>query len=160
MLHAERRRLPLRPQRPLPRRERHHLRAGADLRPRPLRPIGKLLAEDTKRHHRALILQRLFADGPASRADLARATDDTWVVVEKVLDASDPGEPLPPDWQTAGTTGYETLTVINGLIVDPMGEGPLSRLYTDLTGETADFAAVADVHARLRSRRFRRLQAE
>jgi (1->4)-alpha-D-glucan 1-alpha-D-glucosylmutase len=85
-------------------------------------------------------------------ADLARATDDTWVVVEKVLDASDPGEPLPPDWQTAGTTGYETLTVINGLIVDPMGEGPLSRLYTDLTGETADFAAVAEEGRRLIAR--------
>ena len=48
------------------------------------------------------------------------------------------------DWQTAGTTGYETLTVINGLIVDPAGEKPLSLLYTELTGETADFAAVAE----------------
>ena len=33
------------------------------LRPRPLRPIGKLLAEDTRRHHRSLILQHLFAAG-------------------------------------------------------------------------------------------------
>jgi (1->4)-alpha-D-glucan 1-alpha-D-glucosylmutase len=85
-------------------------------------------------------------------ADLARATDDTWVVVEKVLDASDPGEPLPPDWRTAGTTGYETLTVINGLIVDPAGEKPLSLLYTELTGETADFALVAEASRRLIAR--------
>jgi len=85
-------------------------------------------------------------------ADLARATDDTWVVVEKVLDASDPGEPLPPDWQTAGTTGYETLTVINGLIVDPAGEKPLSLLYAELTGETADFAVVAQKGRRLIAR--------
>ena len=85
-------------------------------------------------------------------ADLARATNDTWVVVEKVLDASDPGEPLPPDWRTAGTTGYETLTVINGLLVDPAGEKPLSLLYTELTGETADFATVAEEGRRLIAR--------
>ena len=85
-------------------------------------------------------------------ADLARATDATWVVVEKVLDAGEPGEPLPPDWQTAGTTGYETLTVINGLLVDPAGEKPLSQLYTELTGETADFAAVAEDGRRLIAR--------
>ncbi len=57
-----------------------------------------------------------------------------------MLDAGEPGEPLPPDWQAAGTTGYETLTVLNELLVDPAGEEPLSRLYTELTGETADFA--------------------
>jgi (1->4)-alpha-D-glucan 1-alpha-D-glucosylmutase len=85
-------------------------------------------------------------------ADLARATDATWVVVEKVLDASEPGEPLPPDWLTAGTTGYETLTVINGLLVDPAGEKPLSLLYTELTGQTADFAAVAEEGRRLIAR--------
>ena len=73
-----------------------------------------------------------------------------WVVVEKVL--AD-GEPLPPDWQAAGTTGYETLTVINGLLVDPAGEEPLGRLYTELTGDTADFAAVADAGKRLIARR-------
>jgi (1->4)-alpha-D-glucan 1-alpha-D-glucosylmutase len=85
-------------------------------------------------------------------ADLAHATDATWVVVEKVLDAGEPSEPLPPDWQTAGTTGYETLTVINGLLVDPAGEKPLSLLYTELTGETADFAAVAEEGRRLIAR--------
>jgi len=55
------------------------------VRRRPLRPIGKLLAEDTKRHHRALILQRLFADGPASRADLARATGLTRVTISDLV---------------------------------------------------------------------------
>jgi len=55
------------------------------VRPRPLRPIGKLLAEDTRRHHRSLILQRLFADGPASRADLARATGLTRVTVSDLV---------------------------------------------------------------------------
>ena len=52
---------------------------------RPLRPIAKLLAEDTKRHNRALILQQLFADGPASRADLARATRLTRVTISDLV---------------------------------------------------------------------------
>lgn len=55
------------------------------VRPRPLRPIGKLLAEDTRRHHRSLILQHLFAEGPASRADLARATGLTRVTVSDLV---------------------------------------------------------------------------
>ena len=55
------------------------------MRPRPLRPIGKLLAEDTRRHHRSLILQHLFAAGPASRADLARATGLTRVTVSDLV---------------------------------------------------------------------------
>jgi predicted NBD/HSP70 family sugar kinase len=57
----------------------------AGVRPRPLRPIGKLLAEDTRRHHRSLILQHLFAEGPASRADLARATGLTRVTVSDLV---------------------------------------------------------------------------
>jgi len=52
---------------------------------RPLRPIGKLLAEDTKRHHLSLVLQRLFTDGPASRADLARDTGLSRVTVSELV---------------------------------------------------------------------------
>lgn len=52
---------------------------------RPLRPSGKLLAEDARRHHRALLLQHLFSAGPASRADLARATGLTRVTVSDLV---------------------------------------------------------------------------
>ena len=55
------------------------------VRPRPLRPIGKLLGQDTRRHHRSLILQHLFAEGPASRADLARASGLTRVTVSDLV---------------------------------------------------------------------------
>jgi (1->4)-alpha-D-glucan 1-alpha-D-glucosylmutase len=91
-------------------------------------------------------LSRAAAAASDPIADAASDPGATWVVVEKVL--AD-GEPLPPDWQAAGTTGYETLTVINGLLVDPTGEEPLSRLYTELTGEIADFALVAEAGKRL-----------
>jgi len=52
---------------------------------RALRPTGKVLQEDTRRHHRALLLQQLFQDGPASRADLARATGLTRVTVSDLV---------------------------------------------------------------------------
>ncbi len=52
---------------------------------RALRPSGRHLPEDTRRHHRALLLQLLFRHGPASRADLARASGLTRVTVSDVV---------------------------------------------------------------------------
>jgi len=43
------------------------------------------MAEDTRRHHRALVLQQLFRDGPASRADLARTSGLTRVTVSDLV---------------------------------------------------------------------------
>ena len=52
---------------------------------RPLRPRGKLLQEDARRHHRSLVLQQLFREGPASRADLARSSGLTRVTVSDLV---------------------------------------------------------------------------
>jgi predicted NBD/HSP70 family sugar kinase len=52
---------------------------------RPLRPTGKLLQEDARRHHRSLLLQHLFREGPASRADLARSSGLTRVTVSDLV---------------------------------------------------------------------------
>jgi (1->4)-alpha-D-glucan 1-alpha-D-glucosylmutase len=81
-----------------------------------------------------------LADPAGYLDDLAKASGSSWTVVEKILADA---EPLPPDWNAAGTTGYEALTVVNGLLVDRAGEPHLSRTYTELTGATSDFAAVA-----------------
>ncbi len=72
---------------------------------------------------------------------LADATGGAWVVVEKILEG---GEPLPVDWACAGTTGYDALLQIGGVLTDPAGAAPLTELYTQLTGESADFGAVVD----------------
>ena len=48
--------------------------------------------------------------------DLARATDSTYVLVEKILEGD---EQLPPHWQAAGTTGYDALGDIDRVLVDP-----------------------------------------
>jgi predicted NBD/HSP70 family sugar kinase len=52
---------------------------------RPLRPRGKLLQEDARRHHRSVLLQQLFREGPASRADLARSSGLTRVTVSDLV---------------------------------------------------------------------------
>jgi (1->4)-alpha-D-glucan 1-alpha-D-glucosylmutase len=59
--------------------------------------------------------------------------------VEKILE---PGERL-RNWPVAGTTGYEFANDITALFIDPIGEGPLTELYAELTGERRGFAEVA-----------------
>lgn len=49
------------------------------------RPVGKVLPGDARRHHLALVLQRLFDAGPRSRADLARETGLTRVTVSDLV---------------------------------------------------------------------------
>ncbi|RJK92933.1 malto-oligosyltrehalose synthase [Vallicoccus soli] len=93
-------------------------------------------------------LDGLRIDHPDGMADpggylrmLAEATDGTWVVVEKILEGD---EQLPQDWACAGTTGYDAMLRVCGLFVDPDGEAPLTALYTQLTGEPADFGVVVE----------------
>ena len=112
------------------------------------------------------VLDGLRVDHPDGLADpegylerLAEQTDGTWVVVEKILEAHVPrpeaehgpagtggggGEELPSTWRTAGTTGYDTLNRLTGLLVDPAGEEPLTRLYGEVTGEETSWPAVVD----------------
>lgn len=63
-----------------------------------------------------------------------------WVVVEKILAAH---ERLREDWQVAGTTGYEFLNLVNGLFLDPAGEGALQRTYERFIDEPMDFEDTA-----------------
>jgi (1->4)-alpha-D-glucan 1-alpha-D-glucosylmutase len=62
-----------------------------------------------------------------------------YLVVEKILA---PHERLREDWKVDGTTGYEVTNLLTGLLVDPAGEGPLSRVYETFTGITDPFAVV------------------
>ncbi len=80
-----------------------------------------------------------LADPEGYLERLAEATDDTWVVVEKILEGD---EQLPPAWRTAGTTGYDALLRIGGLFVDPAGAKPLDDLSAELLGEHQDLEAI------------------
>ncbi|WP_254716560.1 malto-oligosyltrehalose synthase [Actinomadura sp. WMMB 499] len=92
------------------------------------------------------LVDGLRVDHPDGLADprgylrrLAAAAPDAWLLAEKVTEG---GERLPADWPCAGTTGYDSLSLIGGLFVDPDGEEPLTDLYTALTGGPAEFAGV------------------
>jgi (1->4)-alpha-D-glucan 1-alpha-D-glucosylmutase len=84
-------------------------------------------------------------DGLADPAGYLRRLRDAGVEhvwVEKILSASHPVEEL-PDWPVDGTVGYEFLGDATALFVDPAGEGVLTELFADLTGETRPFDEVA-----------------
>ena len=71
--------------------------------------------------------------------DLAALTGGAYVLVEKILE---PGEDLPTDWATAGTTGYDALALIDRVLTDPSAEGRLDDLETRLRGAPVDWAAM------------------
>src|ERR1700674_3075756 len=71
---------------------------------------------------------------------LHQAQPEAWGVVEKILE---PGESWRSSWPIAGTTGYDFMNSVGGLLIDPAGERPLTRFYTEFTGEPADFARIA-----------------
>jgi len=77
---------------------------------------------------------------------LREAAPDARIVVEKILEA---GETLPDAWLIDGTTGYEFLSVVNGLFVNPDAEAPFADLYRELTGEGRDYVQVLEECKRL-----------
>lgn len=62
---------------------------------------------------------------------LAEAAPGTWLVAEKILEH---GEPL-PRWAVAGTSGYDAMTEVNQVFVDPAGEQPFTEDYQRRTGD-------------------------
>ena len=68
---------------------------------------------------------------------LAAASGGRWTVVEKILE---PGEDLPESWACAGTTGYDALSEVDQVLVDPAGEAVLTELDTELAGGPVDYA--------------------
>lgn len=74
-------------------------------------------------------LERLVAQAPSA-----------WVVVEKILE---PGERLRESWPVAGTTGYEWISRIGGLFMDPASEPAFSGLWQEVSGSEEPFIDVA-----------------
>ncbi|TVS15814.1 MAG: malto-oligosyltrehalose synthase, partial [Planctomycetaceae bacterium] len=63
-----------------------------------------------------------------------------YVVVEKILG---PDEPIPTEWPTAGTTGYDFLNSAGGMLIDPDGFEELVKIYSRFTQEPTDFLHIA-----------------
>ena len=81
-----------------------------------------------------------LADPGGYLARLAAAAPDCWITVEKI---TEPGERLPESWPVAGMTGYDALSEVNTLLVDPAAEGAMTRLYVELTGDERTFGQQA-----------------
>jgi (1->4)-alpha-D-glucan 1-alpha-D-glucosylmutase len=58
-----------------------------------------------------------------------------YVVAEKILE---PGENLRP-WPVAGTTGYDILNLIDGVLVDAKTGDALERIYRDASGSVGSY---------------------
>src|SRR5581483_2088307 len=91
------------------------------------------------------VIDGIRIDHPDGLADPAgylsqlrdRGVERIWV--EKILD---PGEHL-RDWPVSGTVGYEFLNDVCALFVDGNGEGPLTALWEQVSGDARPFGEVA-----------------
>jgi (1->4)-alpha-D-glucan 1-alpha-D-glucosylmutase len=137
----------------------HWTRADAELNYRRFFAVNELAAvrvevpevfEDTHREIirwiRSGLVDGLRVDHPDGLADpggyldrLALATGGAYVLVEKILER---GEPLPPFWATAGTTGYDALGEIDRVLVDPAGRDALDRIDASLRGGRRAWAEI------------------
>lgn len=61
------------------------------------------------------------------------------ILVEKILEGF---ETLRSDWPVQGTTGYEFIRALSGLLTDPDGEVPLTEAYLAFTGALVDYVAL------------------
>jgi len=66
-----------------------------------------------------------------------RVGPDVFVVVEKILAK---GEELSLDWPVQGTTGYEFITALSHLFIDPDGMQLISRDYAELAPVASNYA--------------------
>ncbi|WP_165986437.1 malto-oligosyltrehalose synthase [Streptomyces sp. YIM 98790] len=78
-------------------------------------------------------------DGLADPADyfarLSERTGAVWTVAEKILGS---GERLPDGWQVAGTTGYDALRHVDGVLTSSRGSAELTERYRAFTGAPPD----------------------
>jgi (1->4)-alpha-D-glucan 1-alpha-D-glucosylmutase len=80
-------------------------------------------------------LQTLFPNPPTGHL---RSPAQGYLLVEKILSH---GEQLPLEWAVAGTTGYEFLSLLNGIFVDSRNESAIDQLHRSFTSHHARFDA-------------------
>ena len=126
-----------------------------------VRQEDPLVFERTHRLLRQLIGEDLIdgvrVDHPDGLADpfdyLTRLRDligpDRWLVVEKILEVT---EPLDPRLQVDGTTGYDAMRELDGVFVNQSAEDALSVLAMQHTGSTWDEAALHAAEPQLKRR--------
>lgn len=99
------------------------------------RLVGELVTKEGVEGLRIDHIDGLF--DPHSYLELLRTVGAKQVWVEKILA---PGEILPEGWISAGTTGYEFMNDVMGILTFPEGELLLGRTYRRFVGEEPNFA--------------------
>jgi (1->4)-alpha-D-glucan 1-alpha-D-glucosylmutase len=66
-------------------------------------------------------------------------TGAAWLLAEKILARHE----QPPAWALDGTSGYDFLALVNGVLVDPSGREALVALHEEMTGLPGDFELIA-----------------
>lgn len=105
------------------------------------------------RLHHDGVIDGFRIDHPDGLADprgyvrqLAEAAPSAWIVVEKILEGD---ETLPEEWPCAGTTGYDALARITGVVVDPSGAESLTVTWASWApDDLRDYAEVAEASKR------------
>ena len=77
---------------------------------------------------------------------LREAAPDAYIVVEKILD---PDEDLPPRWPVQGTTGYDFLNSVNGILCDRKNDQALEKAYFRFIGRVIAYDALVPEKKRL-----------
>src|SRR5207244_6649600 len=72
----------------------------------------------------------------ASADNTPRLPGPLYVLIEKILGRE---EPIPEEWPTNGTTGYEFLNWLNGLFVAAENSSAFTKLYQNFSHNTAPF---------------------
>ncbi|HEY4345423.1 MAG TPA: malto-oligosyltrehalose synthase [Parvibaculum sp.] len=89
---------------------------------------------------------RRYTDILAKQRPASAPKGRAWILVEKILGA---GERLPSDWSVDGTTGYDFMDEVSGLLHNARGEAPLTSFWTEMTGDRRDFRSIAKSTRRL-----------
>ncbi len=86
----------------------------------------------------AVVASALEQFEAAGRPDARRTgCRPLYLLAEKILAK---GERLPTQWAIHGTTGYEFLSLLNGLFVDSRNEKAMTAAYTAFTGQRTPYA--------------------
>jgi (1->4)-alpha-D-glucan 1-alpha-D-glucosylmutase len=74
-----------------------------------------------------------------------RAGEDVYIVIEKILS----GEEVLPDWPVQGTTGYDFLSVVNGVFCQTAAEKKFTEVYAGFSGMREDYEELMRAKKRL-----------
>jgi (1->4)-alpha-D-glucan 1-alpha-D-glucosylmutase len=77
---------------------------------------------------------------------LREVAPEAYIVVEKILD---PEEDLSPLWPVHGTTGYDFLNVVNGILCDRKNDQALEKAYFRFIGKIVPYDAMVAEKKRL-----------